>query len=89
MTAGHLTDYERKATAVLFTLIFLYEFYLSVLIFVNEAPTDFDDLGTMLLAGFAIAIAVAVLSVYVKMRLQARSPQKADFLSISSDSDQK
>ncbi len=69
-------------------LILMYDFYLFLILFVNEtAATDFDDLGKMLFGGFAIAIAVAVLMVWVKLRLRDKNPQKADFLSISNVSD--
>jgi hypothetical protein len=55
---------------------------------VNEAEaTDFNDLGKMLLGGFALAIAVAVLLVFVKLRFRDKHPQKADFISISNVTD--
>jgi len=71
---------------MLFTLIFLYNSYLFLILFANETrATDFDDLGTMLLGGFALAVAVAVFLVFAKLRFRAKNPQKAEFLSISSD----
>lgn len=86
--AGHPTDCQRKATAVLFIMIFLYDFFL--LSISNDAEaTDFDDLGKMLLGGFLLAIGVAVLLVFVKLRLRDKNPQKDEFLSISNDFDQK
>lgn len=58
--------------------------YLFSILFLQEAvATDFDDLGKMLLGGFALAIAVAVLFVFVKLRLRDKKPQRAEFLSIS------
>ena len=73
---------------MLFILIFLHDFYLFSIS--NEAEaTDFDDLGKMLLGGFALAIGVAVLLVFVKLRLRDKNPQKTEFLSISHDSDRK
>jgi hypothetical protein len=62
----------------------LYYLYLFSILFVQEAEaTDFNDLGKMLLGGFALAIAVAVLFVLVKLRLRDKKPQTAQFLSIS------
>lgn len=75
---------------MLFTFIFMYEAYLFSILFVEEAEaTDFDDLGKMLLGGFALAIAAAVLLVFVKLRLRDKNPQKDEFLSISNSSDRK
>ena len=66
------------------TLTFaLYYLYLFSILFVQEAATDFNDLGKMLLGGFALAIAVAILFVLVKLRLQDKRPEAARFLSIS------
>jgi hypothetical protein len=79
---------KRKAHAVIFILTFLYDFFLLFFLLVNEAePTDFNDLGKMLLGGFALAIAVAVLLVFVKLRFRDKNPQKADFISISNVTD--
>lgn len=81
---------KRKATAVVCTLISIYNFSLFLMLFVNEAKaTDFDGLGTMMLGGFALAVAVAVLMVFVKLRYRAKHPEKAEYLSISNISDGK
>jgi len=70
--------------------IALYNLYVFSILFVQEAAaTDFDDLGTMLLGGFALAIVVAVLFVFVKLRLRDKKPQTAEFLSISNVSERK
>jgi hypothetical protein len=64
--------------------IALYNLYLFSILFVQEAAlSDFNDLGTMLLGGFALAIVVAVLFVFVKLRLRDKKPQTAQFLSIN------
>ena len=65
----------------------LYEF--SILLAQEAAANDFDDLGSMLLGGFALAIVVAVLLVFVKLRLRDKKPQAADYLSISDVSERK
>ncbi|MDQ5844521.1 MAG: hypothetical protein M3539_04425 [Acidobacteriota bacterium] len=68
----------------------LYNLYVFSILFVQEAAvTDFNDLGTMLLGGFALAIVVAVLFVFVKLRLRDKKPQPAEFLSISNVSERK
>jgi high-affinity Fe2+/Pb2+ permease len=68
----------------------LYQLYLFSILFVQEAEaTDFNDLGKMLLGGFALALAVAVLFVFVRLRLRDKNPQKAEFLSISNGSERK
>ena len=70
--------------------LMLYDLYLFSALFVQEADAaDFDDLGKMLLVGFALAIAVAVLLVFVKLRLRDKKPQKDEFLSISNNSNRK
>lgn len=62
----------------------LYYLYLFSILFLEEAEaTDFNDLGKMLLGGFALAIGIAVLFVFVKLRLRDKKPQTAQFLSIS------
>jgi hypothetical protein len=73
------------------TLTFaLHQLYLFSILFVQEADsTDFNDLGKMLLGGFALAIAVAVLFVLVKLRLRDKKAQTAAFLSISNIPDRK
>lgn len=61
----------------------IYNLYVFSVLFVQEAAaTDFDDLGMMLLGGFALAIVVAVLFVFVKLRLRDKKPQTSAFLSI-------
>ena len=62
----------------------LYYVYLFSILFLQEAEAaDFNDLGKMLLGGFALAISVAILFVFVKLRLRDKKPQAAQFLSIS------
>lgn len=62
----------------------LYYLYLFTILFVEEPEAaDFNDLGKMLLGGFALVIGIAVLFVFVKLRLRDKKPQTAQFLSIS------
>jgi len=48
-------------------------------------PTDFNDLGKLLLGGVAGAIVVAVGFTVVRFRLRDKKPQTSSFISISSD----
>ena len=51
----------------------------------QETPTNFDDLGTLLLGGVAAAIVLAVGFTFVRFRLRDKKPQTSSFISISSD----
>lgn len=52
--------------------------------FVQEANTsDFDDLGTLLLGGFGLAIVVAIAFTFVKLRLRDKKSLQSDYISIS------
>jgi len=50
-------------------------------------PTNFDDLGKLLLGGVAAAIVFAVGFTVVRFRLRDKKPQTSSFISISSDKD--
>lgn len=51
----------------------------------QENTDGFDDLGTLLLGGVAIAIVVAVAFTLVRFRLSDKKPQTSKFISISSE----
>jgi predicted permease len=51
----------------------------------QENTNGFDDLGTLLLGGVAIAIVVAVAFTFVRFRLSDKKPQTSKFISISSE----
>ena len=55
--------------------------------FLQETNTNFDDLGTLLFAGVAVAIVFAVGFTFVRFRLRDKKPQTSSFISISSDKD--
>ena len=79
-----MTAKERQTVMLPILISALYYVYLFSILFVQEADAaDFNDLGKMLLGGFALAIAIAVLFVFVKLRLRDKRPQTAKFLSIS------
>ena len=48
-------------------------------------PTNFDDLGKLLLGGVAAAIVFAVGFTVVRFRLRDKKPQTSSFISISSE----
>ena len=51
--------------------------------FIQEAQTDFNDLGKLLLGGVAAAIVFAVGFTFVRLRMREKNPQPSDFISIS------
>jgi hypothetical protein len=70
---------------MLTTITFLlYRLGLFSILFVQEAEAaDFDDLGKLLLAGFVLAVAVAVVVTIVRMKAQDKKPPPS-FISITS-----
>ena len=60
---------------------------LSSVILLQEAVTDFQDLGKLLLGGFAIAIVVAIAFTFVRLRLRDKKPQQSGFISIGAQPD--
>jgi len=55
----------------------------------TQTQTDFDDLGKLLLVGFAAAIVFALAFTFVRMRLREKTPQTSDFISISTPHEEK
>jgi hypothetical protein len=63
----------------------LYRLGLFSILFVQEAEaSDFDDLGILLLAGFVLAVVVAVAVTVVRMKIQNKQEPPPSFISISS-----
>ena len=60
-------------------------FPLALINLLQENTGSFDDLGTLLLGGVAIAIVVAVAFTFVRFRLRDKKPQASKFISISSE----
>jgi len=60
-------------------------FYLFVCLVaeIQEAHTDFNDLGKLLLGGVAAAIVFALAFTFVRLRLRDNQPPTSSFLSIS------
>ena len=57
---------------------------LATLLFQEEIATDFNDLGKLLLGGFASAVAVAIALTFVRLRLRDKKVPTSEFISISS-----
>lgn len=55
----------------------------------QEVETDFQDLGTLLLGGVALAIAIAILFTFVRFRLRDKRPQRSSFISIGAQQEDK
>jgi hypothetical protein len=49
----------------------------------DDTSSDFNDLGKKLLGGFVLAVVVAVVFTFIKLRLRDKKPP-AEFISISS-----
>ena len=49
----------------------------------DRTSSDFDGLGKQLLGGFVLAVVVAIVFTFIKLRLRDRNPPAA-FISISS-----
>jgi putative copper export protein len=57
---------------------------LATVLIQEEVATDFNDLGKLLLGGFALAVAVAVALTFVRLRLRDRKAPTSEFISIRS-----
>ena len=65
-------------------MFILLEASICVLALTEETSTHFNDLGKLMLVGFAAALVVAVAFTFVRLRLREKSPQTSNFISISS-----
>ena len=57
---------------------------LAILLTQEEIATDFNDLGKLLLGGFALAVAVAIALTFVRLRLRDKKAPTSEFISINS-----
>ena len=67
----------------MFTIILL-EASICVFALTEETSTDFNDLGKLMLAGFAAAVVLAIGFTFIRLRLREKAPQTSNFISISS-----
>ena len=55
----------------------------------QNLETDFNDLGKLMLVGFAAAIALALAFTFVRLRLRDKNPDQPGFISISAPVEKK
>ena len=65
------------------TLAFYHLPLLSITLLQDTLFSDFNDLGMMLLGGFALAVLVAIVYTFIKLRLRDKNPP-TEFISINS-----
>ncbi len=77
---------NERLNAVPLTLLFPFHNAAALALFLlqEEIATDFNDLGKLLLGGFALAVAVAIALTFVRLRLRAKKVSTSEFISISS-----
>ena len=74
----------------MFTFAVLYVFVCLVgEVQAQNAQTNFDDLGKLMLGGFAAAIIVALAFTFVRLRLRDKYPDQPGFISISAAAEKK
>jgi len=55
----------------------------------QDVQTDFNDLGKLMLVGFAAAIVFALAFTFVRLRLREKNPEQPGFISISAPVEKK
>ena len=55
----------------------------------QNVQSDFDDLGKLMLIGFAAAIVLALAFTFVRLRLRDKNPDQPGFISISAPVEKK
>lgn len=73
-----------KGREVMLISILLLE-SLTVIGLIQEAQTDFQDLGKLLLGGVAAAIVVAIAFTFIRLKLRDKKPQTSPFISIAAN----
>ena len=66
-----------------------YQLLIAIYLIQDSAVSEFNDLGTLLLGGFAAAIGVALVFTFIKLRLRDKKPPTADFITIAQPEDRK
>lgn len=54
----------------------------------SEIFADMNDLGTLMLGGFVLAVVAAIALTIVRLRIREKRPATAQFISISSRDDE-
>ena len=57
---------------------------LALLILLQESATHFEDIGKLMLGGFAAAIILALAFTFFRLKMQEKKPRRTSFISISS-----
>jgi len=53
-----------------------------------DALADMNDLGTLMLGGFILAVVAAVVLTIVRLRIREKKPEAAHFISINARDDE-
>ena len=72
-----------KGRVVMTLFLFFYPSILLMNLIQEVSDTDFNDLGKLLLGGFAVAIAFAIAFTFVRLRLRDKKPPPSNFISIT------
>jgi hypothetical protein len=64
-------------------LIVLFFAVLSLISLLQEAETDFQDLGKLLLGGVLAAVAIAITFTVVRLKVRDKKPPTSSFISIA------
>ena len=70
------------------TLAFYHLSLFSISLLQDDTSSDFNDMGRKLLGGFVLAVIVAVVFTFIKLRLRDKKPP-AQFISISPEKSEK
>jgi len=63
--------------------------FVSLMVLLQEDSVgNFQDLGTLLIAGVIAAVAVAIAFTFVRLRLRDKKPQQSSFTTIGSQRDE-
>ena len=72
-----------KGRVVMTLFLIFYPSILLMNLIQEVSDTDFNDLGKLLLGGFAVAVAFAIAFTFVRLRLRDSKPPASNFLSIT------
>lgn len=53
----------------------------------SDAFADMNDLGTLMLGGFVLAVVAAIALTIIRLRIREKKPETAQFISINSRDD--
>lgn len=56
----------------------------ALLALLQESATDFNDIGKLMLGGFAVAVILAVALTFFRLKVREKNPGKSSFTSIGS-----